>query len=222
MTSDRYARHLLQWGEEKQRIIGASSLLIAGAGGLGSMVSQLMVRAGIGCLYLVDNGTVDWPDLNRQTLYCEKDVGRKKADIAGQRLKQINSTTRIIPIDRSIDTSFSIPADVHGVADCLDNFSARFDLFNSTPDGLFFVHGAVHAESGQAVTLIKGISQPLDEILAGSRQPEGQIPVTPDSVVVIAGLISNELFNCLAGTPKLLDRMLVINLADFHIAFIDV
>lgn len=222
MNSQRYARQVLQWGEERQRIIAASSLLIAGIGGLGTTVSQLMARAGIGTLYLVDDGTVEWPDLNRQTLYGEKDVGRKKVEVATERLNRINSSTRIIPLYCRIDSSFSMPEAVNGVADCLDNFASRFDLFHSTPAGLFFVHGAVQGECGQVVTLIKGESRPLDAILAGCRQPQGDIPVTPDCVVTVAGIICNELFNCLGGGAKLLDRMLVVNLDDYHLAFLDV
>ncbi|MDH3960971.1 MAG: ThiF family adenylyltransferase, partial [Desulfuromonadales bacterium] len=71
MVTDRYARQVLHWGAEKQKIIEESSLLIAGVGGLGATVSQLLVRAGIGRLFLVDDGRLDWPDLNRQTLYGE-------------------------------------------------------------------------------------------------------------------------------------------------------
>jgi len=61
--TDRYARQILHWGAEKQRIIADSSLLIAGVGGLGATVSQLLARAGIGRLYLVDSiwsTTVTW------------------------------------------------------------------------------------------------------------------------------------------------------------------
>jgi predicted acyltransferase len=53
------------------------------------------------------------------------------------------------------------------------------------------------------------------EIFAGCRQPEGGIPVTPDSVFVLAGLMANELLQNLAGTPKLLDRFLVVDLDGF-------
>jgi hypothetical protein len=58
-------------------------------------------------------------------------------------------------------------------------------------------------------THVKGASPSQEEILAGCRQPEGLIPVTPDSVFVIAGLMANELFGNLSGRPKLLDRFLV-------------
>ena len=72
------------------------------------------------------------------------------------------------------------------------------------------------------MTLQAGRSQPLADIFAGACQPEGDIAVTPDNVVTIAGLMVNELFATLFGQPKLLDRCLVISLNDFHISFLDV
>jgi molybdopterin synthase catalytic subunit len=91
-----------------------------------------------------------------------------------------------------------------------------------TPEGVFLVHGGLQGEHGQVLTLQSGRSQPLADIFAGACQPEGSIPVTPDNVVVVAGLMVNELFATLFGRPKLLNRFLVISLADFHISFMDV
>ena len=109
IETDRYARQILHWGAEKQRIIEESSLLIAGVGGLGATVSQLLVRAGIGRLYLVDDGCLDWPDLNRQTLYGEKDIGRAKLPLAKERLNQINAETEIVELQGRIDDTFQVP-----------------------------------------------------------------------------------------------------------------
>ena len=222
MTADRYARQLLHWGAENQQRIAEASVLIAGLGGLGATVSQLLVRAGIGKLYLVDDGSVDWPDLNRQVLYAEKDIGQKKLPLASERLHTINSATEINLIEGRIDNNFVMPADLDAVADCLDNYQSRFLLEELTPEGVFLVHGGLHGDNGQVLTLQAGQSQPLAQIFAGACQPEGDIPVTPDSVIVIAGLMTNELFATLFGQPKLLNRCLVISLADFHISFLDV
>lgn len=222
IEADRYARQILHWGEKKQQIIERSSVLIAGVGGLGATVSQLLVRAGIGQLYLVDDGVLDWPDLNRQTLYGEKDVGREKLPLARERLNQINASTRIVELPGRIDETFQIPVDVDGVADCLDNYPGRFALYRVLPAGIYFVHGGLQGDHGQVLTLLSGESQPLNEIFAGALQPQGSIPVTPDNVVIIAGLMVNELFSVLWKTPKLLNRFLVVGLADFSLAFIEV
>jgi molybdopterin synthase catalytic subunit len=220
--TDRYARQLIHWGAEKQRIIEQASLLIAGVGGLGATVSQLLVRAGIGRLYLVDDGHLDWPDLNRQTLYGEKDIGRAKLPLAKERLNQINSSTEIIELQGRIDDAFQVPDGVDGVADCLDNYQSRFVLYQALMKGTYFVHGGLNGDHGQVLTLLSGESQSFDKIFAGAVQPQGTIPVTPDNVVIIAGLMVNELFSVLWKTPKLLDRCMVVSLDDFNIDFLDV
>ena len=219
---DRYARQRLHWGTENQQRIADARVLIAGVGGLGATVSQLLVRAGVGKLYLIDDGTVDWPDLNRQLLYGEADIGQKKLPLAGERLHAINSDTELILLDGRVDENFVVPDSLNAVADCLDNYQSRFLLDELTPDGVFLVHGGIHGEHGQVLTLHSGRSQPLADIFAGACQPKGDIPVTPDSVVTIAGLMTNELFATLFEKPKLLNRCLVVSLADFHMSFLDV
>jgi molybdopterin synthase catalytic subunit len=219
---NRYSRQLLFWGEGTQRQIGGSSLLIAGLGGLGATVAQIMARAGVARLHLVDDGLVEWTDLHRQSLYGECDVGRKKVRVARERLDSINSRVEIVDHDMRIGAGLAMPEGIDGVADCLDNFASRFALYGAVPMGKFFVHGGVQGDQGQVLTLVKGSSQSLEAILAGCRQPDGTIPVTPDNVFIIAGLMANELFNNLAGTPKLLDRFLVVDLAGFNFSFMDV
>lgn len=222
MIESRYARQLIHWGEGNQQKLANSSVLVAGVGGLGATVSQLLLRAGVGKLYLVDDGVVDWPDLNRQLLYGEGDIGREKLSLAAKRLNDINSTTELVLLDGRIDEQFVVPEGLTAVADCLDNYQSRFLLDKLTPDGVHLVHGGLHGDHGQVLTLLSGRSQLLAEIFAGACQPEGSIPVTPDNVVVIAGLMTNELFAVLSGSPKLLNRCLVISLADFHISFLDI
>ncbi len=220
--SERFSRQLLVWGEEKQRQIAGSTLLIAGLGGLGATVSQIMARAGVATLHLVDDGAVAWSDLHRQSLYGECDVGRKKLQVAEERLKAINSGIDIIAHESRIDRGFCIPPEVNSVVDCLDNFVSRFDLHEATPTGRFFVHGGIEGEQGQVLTLMKGTSQPLDEIFGGYLQPKGPIPVSADNVIIIAGLMCNELFHIMCGAPKLLDRFLVVDLSSFTFSFLEV
>jgi molybdopterin/thiamine biosynthesis adenylyltransferase len=195
---------------------------VAGLGGLGATVSQLMVRGGIGTLHLVDDGTVALSDLQRQTLYGECDLGRLKVEVAAERLRLINSQVRIVSHPRRIDAGFTMPEGIDGAADCLDNFASRFQLFRALPEGKLFLHGGVQGDQGQVLTLVKGRSRPLEEIFAGSRQPEGTIPVTPDSALIVAGLLARELFLALGGSPRLLDRFLVVDLAGLSLSFLEV
>lgn len=219
--NDRYSRQVLHWGREKQRAIEAAVVLVAGVGGLGATVSQLLVRAGVRTLYLVDDGVVDWPDLHRQLLYVEEDIGRSKLASACDFLRAMNHTVEIIPLSVRIDETFTLPAEVTVVADCLDNFQSRFYLDAALPDETYLVHAGLSGEEGQVMTLQKGMSQSLSEIFAGLEQPDSAIPVTGDAAVVVAGLMTNELFNVFCAAPKLLNRCLVLSLSDFHTSFVD-
>ena len=222
MFADRYARQLLHWGEENQQRLEEAHVFVAGVGGLGATVSQLLVRAGVGKLSLADDGVVDWPDLNRQVLYGEDDVGQRKLPLAKERLGEINRDTRISLIEGRIDPDFVIPDNLITVADCLDNYQTRFLLDKLTPHGAYLVHGGLSGDHGQVLTLRSGTSQSLADIFTGAHQPEGDIPVTPDNVVITAGLMVNEIFATIFGQPKLLNRCMVISFADFHISFLDV
>ncbi len=220
--AERYTRQTLQWGADNQRRLEASAILVAGLGGLGATVSQLLARAGVGTLYLADDGQVDWPDLNRQLLYTEADIGGAKLAIAGERLQQINSSINIKPLPGRIDATFESPEEIAVVADCLDNYPARFALEASLAPGTFLVHGGIAGEQGQVLALQKGHSQPLAEIFCGALQPGGNIPVSGGGVAIIAGLMTEELFRIVFGGPKLLNRCLVVGLGDLHFAFLEI
>lgn len=223
MTFDqRYSRQIKHWGKAKQQQIKQATVLVAGVGGLGGTLSQLLVRAGVGKLYLIDDGRVDWPDLNRQMIYTEQDIGQTKVDCACKYLQQINSRVTIIPMKQRIDSTFNCPADITLVADCLDNFSSRFRLEKNLEEGKYFVHGAVEGDHGQVITLLKGSSQRLEELFAGTQQPQGEIPVTGAAATVISALMTNEIYQVIFGTPELLNRFLIVGLSDLHFSFLDV
>ncbi len=218
----RYSRQVKHWGEEKQQQIEQATVLVAGVGGLGGTLSQLLARAGVGKLYLLDDGLINWPDLNRQTLYNEADIGQAKVDCAARTLQQINSQVTIVPMQQRLDTNFICPTDITLAADCLDNFSSRFHLEKSLSDGILLVHGAIEGDQGQLVTLRKGRSQSLQELFAGVRQPQGDIPVTGASATAISALMVNEIYQAIFGHPQLLDRFLIIGLSDLHFSFLEV
>ncbi|OPX25805.1 MAG: hypothetical protein B1H06_06910 [Candidatus Cloacimonas sp. 4484_143] len=87
---DMFSRNIKFWGDEKQKILANSSILIAGIGGLGCTVAEVLIRAGIGKLILIDKDIVEVSNLNRQILFDQNDVGKPKVDVAKHKLKAIN------------------------------------------------------------------------------------------------------------------------------------
>lgn len=197
--------------------------LITGIGGLGCLLAEILVRSGIGKVYLCDNGIIEKPDLNRQILYTHKDIGKRKANIVVKRLSKIHSFTEIIPVDvNTKDENFIIPSDISGVADCLDNFESRFVLWDKLLRNKFYVHGCVERFYGQVVTLIKGSSPTLRDIFSNYKVLEGPIPVCAHSVSVISSIAATEVVKNIFNEPVLFNRMLLIDLSDFTFTKLDV
>ena len=97
----RYDRHLLFYGLqgadalEAQKKISSSRVALIGMGGIGSWVSMGLIGAGFKELRLIDFDTIELSNLTRQILYTEKDLGKLKAEVAAERLKERNSQTKI-------------------------------------------------------------------------------------------------------------------------------
>lgn len=211
-----FDRQIAFWGEKKQDILRKSSVFVAGIGGLGCLLSEVLVRSGVGKVYLCDKGIVDESDLNRQLFYTQKDIGKKKIDVATSWLSKIHTYTEVIPVSEDImNKGFNLPEDIDGVADCLDNFESRFSLWGRLQEGLFFVHSGVEEFFGQVLTLIKGHSPELSEVFANYDDRERMIPVSANSASTVAALSSTEVINNLFGKPGLHNTFLVIDLSDF-------
>src|SRR6266542_1628894 len=89
---DRYARHLIlpEVGEAGQEKLKAGSVLVVGAGGLGSPVGLYLAAAGVGRIGLVDFDDVDASNLHRQVLHGTSDIGRRKLESARDKISEIN------------------------------------------------------------------------------------------------------------------------------------
>src|SRR5271165_6768786 len=127
----RYARQtvLKEIGQDGQRMLACSTAVVAGLGALGSNSANLLARAGVGTLRLVDRDVVDWTNLQRQSLFDEDDVVHSlpKAEAAARRLERINSSIRCEPIvdDFNSGNAERIIAGAAVVLDGLDSFHAR-------------------------------------------------------------------------------------------------
>ncbi len=128
----RYARQisLREIGETGQAKLSRSSVLIVGAGGLGSPAMQYLAGAGVGMIRIVDPDLVELSNLHRQPIFAESDIGQPKVEVAARRLRGLNVDLGIDPVNRPLN-----PGNVHAMLegidialDCADNFAVSYTL----------------------------------------------------------------------------------------------
>jgi molybdopterin/thiamine biosynthesis adenylyltransferase/rhodanese-related sulfurtransferase len=151
----RYARHLIlpEVGEAGQEKLKAASVLIVGAGGLGSPVGLYLAAAGVGRIGLVDLDDVDASNLHRQVMYGTSDVGRPKIEAAQARLQDLNPDIAIETHGAALtsDNALEILGKYDVIVDGTDNFATRY-LVNDACVllGKPNVYGSIFRFEGQA------------------------------------------------------------------------
>lgn len=157
----RYAKQIKTYavGSLGQNKLAAASCAVIGMGALGSSIADLLVRAGIGYLRIIDRDFVEMSNLHRQTLYNEQDAEQfmPKAIAAAQVLRSINSSITIDPIIADVHAG-NIEQLLEGIdliVDGSDNFTVRY-LINdySVTYNKPWVYGAVVGTSGSTATFI--------------------------------------------------------------------
>jgi molybdopterin/thiamine biosynthesis adenylyltransferase/rhodanese-related sulfurtransferase len=153
--SDRYSRHLRlpEVGLAGQKRLEAATVLVIGAGGLGSPAAYYLAAAGIGTLRIADDDVVERSNLQRQILHTNAGIGTQKVASAHAALMALNPRTRIEAIAERV-TSANVERLLEGVdvvVDGADNFAVRY-LLNDACVKLAkpLVYGAVHRFEGQA------------------------------------------------------------------------
>ena len=131
-TLTKYSRQIVlkDVGIIGQNRIFNSKILVVGAGGLGSTVIDLLVRAGVGFLGVIEHDRVDYSNLHRQTLYTSNDVNKDKSEIVKKKIKLINKNIKLKIFkeradDKNLDKIFPI-FDI--IVDGTDNFPTKFLL----------------------------------------------------------------------------------------------
>ncbi len=212
--SDRYARQrqFAPIGESGQRQIEQSDVAVLGCGALGTVASELLCRAGVGRIRIIDRDVVEWTNLQRQSLFDERDAieGRSKAEAATERLAAINRTTELIPevVDLTAGNIHRILDAADLVIDATDNFGARFLLNDwALSTGTAWVHGGCVAASGQ-VRLFDGNSRPCFRCLVSNPPPAGAVDTCDTAGVIgsathaIASLQVTEAIKWLSGNRQ--------------------
>jgi molybdopterin/thiamine biosynthesis adenylyltransferase/rhodanese-related sulfurtransferase/molybdopterin converting factor small subunit len=126
----RYSRHLImpEVGLEGQRKLKSASVLIVGAGGLGTPSATYLAAAGVGRIGIVDFDVIEKSNLHRQVLYSEQDLGKSKADVARKKLLEINPNISVEVHKVRLDSSNAIETfrAYDMILDGTDNFPTRY------------------------------------------------------------------------------------------------
>ncbi len=122
----RYSRQELVIGKTNQKKLEKSKVCILGVGALGSLSAELLVRAGVRNLVLIDRDYIEEDNLQRQHLFSEEDVGKPKVIAAKERLEKINSKVKIKVVFDNLDQSNVKLLNSDLVLDCTDNMETRF------------------------------------------------------------------------------------------------
>ena len=218
----RYAKQtsLNTFGIEGQESLLRSSVLVVGVGGLGSWVAELLARAGVGHIRLVDDDSVELSNIHRQALYTESDASARNLKIAaaGQRLREINSDIEVEMIYSRLDrlTAEKLMQDMDVVVDGTDNFETRFVLNDcamklSKP----WVFAGVLGTKAQIMTIIPGRTPCLRCLMDTPPTCDGgqcccQSGVLGVAVTVAASFEAAEALKILAGHPECINPYLLV------------
>lgn len=190
MNLNRYSRQTLlsEVGQEGQEKLLSSTVALVGCGALGTAIASGLTRAGVGHIKIVDRDYVELSNLQRQTLFDERDVteGLPKAVAAVEKLRKINSEIHLESLVTDLN-SFNVERILDGVnlvVDGTDNFEARFLINDACVKyGLSWVYGAVIATYGVTMSIVPGRTACL-RCLLRDQPPPGTVP-TCDTVGVL-------------------------------------
>ncbi len=177
---DRYRRQLVlpEIGEKGQRALARSTVVVVGVGALGSVAADLLARAGVGHLRLVDRDVVELVNLQRQSLYTEADLDRPKAEVAAERLSKANSEIDIEAVAKDVHprTVQEVVRTSGLVVDGTDNLETRYLLNEAAIHaGIPFVYGGAIGTYGM-VLAIRSPDTACFRCLNPKPPPPGSLP----------------------------------------------
>lgn len=216
----RYARQIsfAPFGEEGQRRLSASRVLLVGCGALGSNLANTLVRAGAGFLRIVDRDRIELNNLQRQILFDEDDLaaGLPKAEAARRKLARINSEVSVDAVvadatHRNIE-EFAEGTDL--LLDGTDNFETRY-LINdlAVASNRPWIYGACVGATGLSLPILPGQTPCLRCVFEQAPPPEMNATCETAGILgptasMVAARQAFEAIKILSGYPQAVDRRL--------------
>ena len=194
---ERYSRHIILkgFGVKGQKRLAAGSVLIVGAGGLGSPAALYLAAAGVGRVGIVDSDAVELSNLQRQIAHTTDGVGKRKTASAAAAMRAINPDVEVIEHDLWLDASnvMDVIAPYDFIIEGVDNFPTKFLVNDACVlAGKPFCHGGILRFQGQLMTYVPGRG-PCYRCAFNEAPPEGTVPSCSQAGVIgaVAGVIGS-------------------------------
>jgi adenylyltransferase/sulfurtransferase len=195
MDDERYSRQILfaEIGKTGQDKLLNARVAIVGCGALGASHAEMLSRAGVGRLKIVDRDFVEYTNLQRQTLFSERDAAERlpKAVAARERIAEINSGIEVEAVVADVNPSNveSLIADADLILDGTDNFQVRYLLNDAcVKHGKTWIYGAAVSSYGTTMTIVPGSTPCLRCIF--EEMPDAGSSPTCDTAGVIMPIIA--------------------------------
>ena len=226
----RYARQLImpEIGGSGQLKLLESSVIVIGAGGLGSSAIQYLAGAGVGRIGIVDGDLVDITNLQRQTIHAGN-LGMNKAESAASFVRKLNEDVevKVYPVKMTVENVRDIIRGYDVVLDCTDNFPSRY-LINDACilEGIPLVHSAVLRFIGEIMTILPDSA--CYRCVFPEAPPPGVIPSCQEAGIagVTTGVFgvfqATEAIKLILGLGVLENKMLYADLLTMDFDLIDI
>ena len=180
--SAEHSRTAALIGEEGLHRLKNARVAVFGIGGVGGHLAEALARAGVGHIHLIDRDTVSLSNINRQAVALHSTVGRPKAEVMAERIRDINPDCRV-----ESSVCFYLPENANEfdlsrydfVADCVDTVAAKLELAVRCQEGgtpLISAMGAgnkLHPESFRISDISKTETDPLARVMRRELKKRG-------------------------------------------------
>lgn len=215
---ERYIRNLGALTEQECAVLRTKTVLVAGCGGLGGYLIEMLLRLGVGTIRAADGDCFEASNLNRQLLSSPLSLGQSKADAAARRAALVNPDVRFVPISQFVMTenAAELIQGCDAVLDALDNIQARRLLAHACAEaGVPLIHGAICAWSAQAAVVMPG-DDLIDRIYPEgvSLSSKASLSFTPPFCAALQTALCTRL---LTGRPLETGRLYVADLLNMEL-----
>ena len=215
---ERYIRNLGALTEQECAVLRTKTVLVAGCGGLGGYLIEMLLRLGVGTIRAADGDCFEASNLNRQLLSSPLSLGQSKADAAARRAALVNPDVRFVPISKFVMTenAAELIQGCDAVLDALDNIQARRLLAHACAEaGIPLIHGAICAWSAQAAVVMPG-DDLIDRIYPEgvSLSSKASLSFTPPFCAALQTALCTRL---LTGRPLETGRLYVADLLNMEL-----